>query len=162
MAGTLLLAAIGLVLYSQRDKLPAVLNVNITRWEPPSRAAPYLAAVDAAERRYGIPKNLLASLLMAESAYRDDIIFGGRPNRAGAIGIAQIVPKWHPGVDPSKPFDAIPYAAKILREWYDQFGSWTLALAAYNWGPGNLRKYGFDRRPTETRNYIDGILERVA
>ena len=83
---------------------------------------------------------------------------------AGAMGIAQIVPKWHPDVDPLNPTQSIYYAAQYLKNLQKQFGEWRKALAAYNWGPGNLSKaiikYGddwLDYAPTETRNYVTQI-----
>ncbi|HEX5129608.1 MAG TPA: lytic transglycosylase domain-containing protein, partial [Usitatibacter sp.] len=126
-------------------------------WTPPDRAAPYLPAIAAAEAREGIPHNMLARLLYQESRYRDDIISGATASSAGALGIAQIVPRWHPGVDPLDPFASIDYAAKYLSSLYRQFGSWQLALAAYNWGPGNLSAKGFDAAPSETRAYVAEI-----
>jgi len=82
-------------------------------------------------------------------------------SRTTASGMMQIVPKWHPGVDPFDPAQAVPYAAKYLSTLHNQFGTWKLALAAYNWGPGNLKKYGIDNAPTETRNYYTEILADV-
>jgi Kef-type K+ transport system membrane component KefB/soluble lytic murein transglycosylase-like protein len=62
-------------------------------------------------------------------------------------------------------------AARYLRDLYRQFGDWKLALAAYNWGEGNIQRVidrtgirDFDemaRRgllPLETRNYVPSVL----
>lgn len=134
------------------------------KWTPPESARQYLPTVYDAERAYSLPRNLLARLLYQESRYRQDIITGATASPAGALGIAQIVPKWHPEVDPLNPEQAIWYAAKYLRENYDRFGSWDKALAAYNWGPTAvakaLRKYGEqwrDHLPDETANYVSQI-----
>lgn len=75
--------------------------------------------------------------------------------------------------DPEKSSEA---AAKFLKKLYDMYGDWNLALAAYNWGPGNvnklisryvkngekpdfwaLRKY----MPNETRNYVPKFIATV-
>lgn len=127
---------------------------------PPPTAAPYLDTIKAAEAQQGLPAGLLARVLYQESRFRPDVIHGG-PNSAGAVGIAQIVPKWHPGVDATDPYASIQYAAGYLKDLYNQFGSWTLALAAYNWGPGNVSKYGLSKAPTETRNYVAQISADV-
>jgi len=127
------------------------------RWSPPPAAAPYLDALERATRAYGLPPLLLARLAWQESRFRPDIISGETVSAAGAQGIMQIVPRWHPGVDPLDPPDAIDYAAKYLKGLYNRFGSWSLALAAYNAGPGNVEKYGGVPPFAETRAYVRDI-----
>lgn len=131
-------------------------------WQPPERAAPYLDVIEETEQAEGLPNNLLARLLWQESRYRADIIEGRTVSSAGAVGIAQIVPRWHPSVDPLDPVASIRYAGGYLRDLYNMFGSWEQALAAYNWGPGNLSKVKNEsdwlaRAPLETRNYVTQI-----
>lgn len=132
-------------------------------WVPPNAANKYLHVVYAAEDKHGLPRNLLARLLYQESRYRDDIISGQVKSAAGAVGIAQIVPRWHPNVDPLDVDAAIFYAAGYLSRLYSKYGDWERALAAYNWGPGNVDKHGIsgDRLPTETKNYFTQILNDV-
>lgn len=135
-------------------------------WQPPERAAPYLAVIRETENGQGLPYNLLARLLWQESRYREDIISGQVVSSAGAVGIAQIVPRWHPDVDPLDPVASIRYAGRYLRALFGQFGSWDQALAAYNWGPGNLSKVRhlddwLARAPLETRNYVNQITGDV-
>lgn len=137
-------------------------------WSIPERGQPYQAALMAAETKYGIPHNLLARLAYQESRFRRDIITGQTVSSAGAQGIMQIVPKWHPDVDPLNPWDAIDYAGYYLGQLYKQFGEWPKALAAYNWGPGNVKKainekstYWIQKAPTETKNYVAEITRDV-
>lgn len=126
---------------------------------------PYRNSITAAEIREGLPHNLLARLLWQESRYRPEIIDGTVKSPAGAVGIAQIVPRWHPTVNPLDPFASIDYAARYLRDLRRQTGSWDMALAAYNWGIGNLNKaittYGRANvlafAPKETRDYVSQI-----
>lgn len=133
-----------------------------SRWEPPAAATHYLPAIRTAEAVNGLPRNMLAGLLYQESRYREDIISGEVVSSAGAVGIAQIVPRWHPDVDPLDPVAAIAYAGRYLRGLYEQFEfSWPHALAAYNWGPGNLSRQGIGNAPAETREYIDDIMARA-
>lgn len=144
------------------------------KWSPPSKARPYLTEIYNAERAYNIPPNLLARLIYQESRFRDDIIHGDVTSAAGAVGIAQIVPRWHPNVNPRDPVASIWYAANYLRELYDQFRprvsddltGWKLALAAYNWGPGNQNRDLVDdvignEWPQETRAYVREIAGDV-
>lgn len=82
------------------------------------------------------------------------------------MGIAQIVPEFHPDVDPYDPEASLRYAARLMREYLDHFGGdYAKALADYNSGRGRvdrgIRRYG-DRRwlilPEETRKYLRLIL----
>lgn len=132
---------------------------SLTGWR--EKGAKYLPILYAAEDRYGIPRDLLARQAYQESRFREDIISGRTVSSAGAVGIMQIVPKWHPGVDPLNVPEAVDYAAKFLAGLKRQFGSWSLALAAYNAGPGNVTKYGGIPPFTETRNYVSQILADV-
>lgn len=117
---------------------------------------PYGAVFVAAEAQFLLPKYLLVEVARKESNFKCDAF-----NKSGASGIMQIIPKWHPNVDPWVPQQAIPYAAGYLSLLYMQFGTWGEALAAYNWGPTNLKKYGFDRLPLETSDYVSTIQLRL-
>lgn len=130
-------------------------------WKNAKNAEKYLPALHAAELKYGIPTDLLARLAYQESRFRDDIVSGSVASGAGAQGLMQIVPKWHPSVNPLNVTASIDYAARYLLQLRQQFGSWTLALAAYNAGPGNVQKHGGIPPFTETQNYVSQILADV-
>lgn len=137
-------------------------------WALPTRANPYAADIRTAERNNGLPDGLLGRLLYQESRFREDIITGRVTSSAGAVGIAQIVPRWHPNVDPLNPQDSIYYAAQYLAGLYRRFGSWQRALAAYNWGQGNLNKTINEHgdlwiryTPKETQNYVTEITRDI-
>lgn len=128
-----------------------------TDWK--KRGEKYLPLLNAAEDRHGIPRDLLVRLAYQESRFREDIITGKTVSPAGALGIMQIVPKWHPTAQPLNVPAAIDYAGRYLRQLYNRFGSWTLALAAYNAGQGNVSKYGNQVPPFgETQNYVAQIM----
>lgn len=142
----------------------ALVAVVLTRklWSPPPASAPYIDAIHTAEVRHGLPHNLLARLIDQESDFNPNA-----RNASGATGIAQIIPRFH-DVDATDPFASIDYAAGYLRQLHDQFGTWEQALAAYDWGPGNLknaiaRSGGFyiATLPTETQNYVRDIAGDV-
>ncbi|MFZ4758917.1 MAG: transglycosylase SLT domain-containing protein [Burkholderiaceae bacterium] len=130
------------------------------RWTPPAAARPYLAAIVQAEDAYSIPRNMLARLLWQESRYRSDIITGATRSPAGAVGIAQFMPATARefGIDPLDPFQSIDAAGRYLAKLYRRFGSWAQALAAYNWGQGNVARKGLANAPAETRTYYTSIL----
>ncbi|MEI7447897.1 MAG: transglycosylase SLT domain-containing protein [Burkholderiales bacterium] len=130
------------------------------RWTPPAAAGPYLSAIAAAEARYGIPSNMLARLLWQESRFRPDIIEGRTRSPAGAVGIAQFMPATARqfNLDPLDPIASIDAAGRYLSQLYRRFGTWAQALAAYNWGQGNVARRGLDQAPAETRRYYSSIL----
>ena len=57
-------------------------------------------------------------------------------------------------LNPRDPAQNLEGGARYLREQYDTFGSWRLALAAYNAGPGAVQKHGGVPPYRETRNYV--------
>lgn len=148
------LAALGTLLYLQRKPVPIrgpgpVRGRGAGSWRLPAVGYKYKPWFDRATLVYQLPKNMLARMAQQESSFRPNVI-----SRAGAVGLMQIMPKFHPGVDPTVPKDSIFYAAEYLRNLYNRFGDWRLAMAAYNWGPTNLAKFGFDRAPLETKRYV--------
>lgn len=126
----------------------------------PAGARPYANAIETTEARYDIPQSILARLLYQESRFRPDVISGATRSPAGAQGIAQFMPGTARdlGIDPLDPQAAIEAAGRYLRAQYDKFGNWAAALAAYNWGPGNVARKGIAAAPAETQNYVARIL----
>jgi len=123
----------------------------------------YRAAIAAAEASHGLPDQMLARLLWQECRYKESIITGRVRSPAGALGIAQFMPATaaEMGIDPLEPFAAIDASARYLRSLYKQTGQWDKALAAYNWGIGNVNRKGMSRAPTETKNYFTQILADI-
>lgn len=132
-------------------------------WKRSANAQKFLPNLHAAEDAYGIPRDLLARMAYQESRFREDIINGILRSSAGATGLMQLIPRFYPGVDPLDPYQAIDAAAKSLAGYFRQFGTWKLALAAYNWGPGNLSKNlnAPGKWPKETLDYVSQITQDV-
>ena len=125
---------------------------------------PYDALIVQSAQSNGIDPNTLYLLLRQESRFRPDIIDGRVKSPVGALGIAQFMPatarEWlgseAAALDPQK---AIPGASRYLAWLRNQFGGdMKAAVAAYNWGIGNVRRNGLDKAPRETRNYVAAIL----
>lgn len=116
--------------------------------------AQYAALFRAAEAKYGVPATLLAAVAKQESAFNPSAI-----SSAGAIGLMQIMPATAAGlgVNPRDPAQAVDGAARLLRDGLKQFGSTSLALAAYNAGPGAVQRYGGIPPYAETRDYVRRI-----
>ncbi|AVO43336.1 hypothetical protein C6571_16770 [Simplicispira suum] len=142
------------------DEIMTTARNALGLWHPPEK---YAQAIAAAEAANGLPRDMLARLLWQESRYREEIIAGRVRSPAGALGIAQFMPATarELGINALDPFQAIPAAARYLARLYGMFGNWSEALAAYNWGMGNVQRRGLDAAPTETRNYYRQILADV-
>lgn len=130
-------------------------------WKSVANADKYLPTLAAAERKYGIPTDLLARMAYQESHWRDDIVSGSVRSAAGAVGLMQIVPAYHPSVNPLNIVQAVDYAGSYLKNLYRQFGSWKLAVAAYNAGPGNVAKYQGIPPFAETQNYVAQVFRDI-
>lgn len=103
-------------------------------------------------RRNGVPVGLFLAQINQESGFNPKAV-----SSAGAIGIAQIVPRWHPGVNPRDPVASLRYAAKLMRSHYKKYGTWRDALSAYNSG----RPWSQGRGISETRNYVRIIMGKA-
>lgn len=115
------------------------------------------AAFEKAAEAYGVPVNLLKAVAKAESGFDPDAV-----SSAGAQGIMQLMPGTARSLGVSDSFDAeqnIMGGAKYLSQLLRQFnGDTTLAIAAYNAGPGSVTKYGGVPPYAETQNYVQKVL----
>lgn len=142
------------------EDMMTTVRTTLGLWRPPAK---YAGMIRAAEIANGIPQDMLARLLWQESRYREDIITGRVRSPVGAVGIAQFMPATaaEMGIDPLNPAQAIDGAGRYLARLYRMFGTWSEALAAYNWGMGNVQRRGLAAAPRETRNYYSQILADV-
>lgn len=115
------------------------------------------ALIQQAAAKYNLSPSLLSSVAKTESNYNPNAV-----SSAGAQGVMQLMPGTAAqlGVtnsyDPAQNIDA---GARYLSQLMTQFGGDTsLALAAYNAGPGNVQKYGGIPPFTETQNYVSSVL----
>lgn len=115
----------------------------------------YLEVAKAAARRHGVPEDLFLRLVQQESGWNPGAI-----SPKGAHGLAQLMPGTAArlGVDPANPAQNLEGGARYLRQMYDRFGNWRLALAAYNAGPEAVQKHGGIPPYAETTNYVKVIL----
>jgi len=119
-----------------------------------------------AARRYGLDPNLLLAVMRVESAYQKHIV-----SYAGAVGLMQIMPRTgqliahtlgHDDFTPADLLDPdlnLEFAAWYLTSLIQRFdGHLPLAIAAYNGGPHNVRRWiqeGAAEAP------LDVLLERI-
>ena len=127
-------------------------------WQTEGEGPTWITTLGETEVKYGIPTGLLARVAYQESRFREDIISGMVKSPAGAVGIMQLMPQYWPGagVSPEKDIDD---AGRFLSGLFTRFEDWQVALAAYNWGPGNVHKclmsgQGIAAFPEETQKYV--------
>lgn len=116
-----------------------------------------LAEINNASEKYGIPQSVLYYQAKRESGFNPSAI----NKNSGAQGIMQLMPGTAKELGVKDPFnykESINAGAKYLKKQYDNFGDWELALAAYNAGPGNVRKHGGIPPFKETQNYVKDII----
>jgi soluble lytic murein transglycosylase-like protein len=150
--------------YSGSVKLTPKYKAGIIEEAPGAEAVPrykgsykgqYLEVAKAVARKHGIPEDLFLRLVQQESGWN-----AGAVSHKGATGLAQLMPGTAKklGVDINDPAQNLEGGARYLRQMYDKFGSWKLALAAYNAGPGAVEKHGGVPPYAETKGYVKAIL----
>ncbi|WP_410348011.1 lytic transglycosylase domain-containing protein [Yoonia sp.] len=119
-----------------------------------SYSGPYMRLAQSAAGKHGVPVGLFLRLVEQESGWN----VSARSIK-GALGLAQLMPGTARalGVDPLDPVQNLDGGARYLRAQYEAFGSWPLALAAYNAGPGAVTRYDGVPPYAETRNYVQVI-----
>ncbi|NIZ08834.1 lytic transglycosylase domain-containing protein [Pseudooceanicola sp. HF7] len=115
---------------------------------------PFLDMARSAARRNNVPEGLFLRLVQQESGWRDTAL-----SPKGAIGLAQIMPQTARllNIDANDPYENLDGGARYLAQQYREFGSWPLALAAYNAGPHVVKRYGGIPPYKETKNYVKVI-----
>ena len=118
-----------------------------TTWEPIAREAAKHEDIDV---------HIFLAMIEQESGWNEFA-----KSEDGAQGIMQIMPFAHPDVNTWNPRESIFWAAKAIRKYRDERGSYDLALAAYNvGGPGTSSWTAVPQ--WERYRYVDPILRRAA
>jgi len=121
------------------------------------------------------PPSLVRAVMKAESAGKQEAI-----SPKGARGLMQLMPGTARdlGVNPDDPQDNVEGGSKLLRRLLNKYDSQEIALAAYNWGPGNIDKAIRKVRaagkkvtwanilsevkvPQETRKYVPKVISNI-
>jgi soluble lytic murein transglycosylase-like protein len=130
-------------------------ELSIPKFRGKGERSKYLEPAKSAARKHRVPEDLFLRLVQQESGWNPHAV-----SHKGAIGLAQLMPGTASrlGVDPRDPHQNLDGGARYLRQQYDRFRDWRLALAAYNAGPEAVDKYDGIPPYRETRNYVAVIL----
>jgi soluble lytic murein transglycosylase-like protein len=115
----------------------------------------YLAVAKEVARKHGVPEDLFLRLVQQESGWNPVAV-----SAKGATGLAQLMPETARtlGVDINDAEENLEGGARYLRMMFDKFGTWELALAAYNAGPAAVEEHNGIPPYAETENYVKAIL----
>lgn len=142
-----------------KPRRPKIIELDSFAGIPLYGGAPgmYQDMARAAARRHNVPEDLFLRLVHQESGFSRAAV-----STKGAIGLAQLMPETarYLGVNPSNPSENLEGGARYLREQYQRFGDWRLALAAYNAGPEAVAQYHGIPPYAETQHYVKAILGR--
>ena len=150
---TLLANAGGTPVATAAVAAPAPVGATVGLGGPPT---PYDGLILAAAQRYGLDPALLKGLIRAESNFNPTAT-----SPAGAVGLTQLMPGTAAALDVTDridPAQSIDGGARYLRQQLDAFGGDVAkALAAYNAGPGAVRRYGGVPPYAETQAYVQRV-----
>lgn len=142
---------------SQLDSLQ-VIAVPQQKYTSPRRDSDWLDPIIAkASRRYGIDVGLIRAVIKTESNFNPQAV-----SHAGAQGLMQLMPATARSLGVNDSFDPeqnVMAGTRFLSDMLQRYnGDLDSALAAYNWGPGNVDKRP-DRLPRETRDYLSRVKQ---
>ena len=117
---------------------------------------PYGEIISSMSEAHGVDPMLVRALIQVESGYRPRA-----RSRKGAMGLMQLMPSTAREYKVRNPFEPkanIEAGIKHLKSLIDKFERLDLSLAAYNAGPGAVKKFNGVPPYRETRNYVTRIL----
>lgn len=117
------------------------------------------ALAAATAKRHGLDPALVLAVVSVESGFRADAV-----SRKGAQGLMQLMPGTARELGVTRPFDPaanLDGGTRYLNSLLHQYkGDLKRALAAYNAGPGAVKRHGGVPPYRETRDYVQKVLDR--
>ncbi len=116
-------------------------------------------AIKQAALKHNVPEKMIRSVIQAESNFNPKAV-----SPVGAQGLMQLMPGTAKEMGVKDSFDVkqnIDGGAKYLRQMLDTFGDQRKAIAAYNAGPGAVKKFGGVPPYRETQNYVRKVMNSI-
>ncbi|MCW3583928.1 lytic transglycosylase domain-containing protein [Burkholderia cenocepacia] len=155
------LGATGGYTQEELDSLKDGGGAKLTKNAPRAATAESNSLFSSLESQYGLPRGLLDSVWAVESGRGANML-----SPAGAMGHFQFMPATAKQYGLANPGDLQQSATAAARMYSDLLkangGDLDRALAAYNWGQGNLNRGGLGAAPSETRKYIAAVEASMA
>lgn len=148
---TKFLMMIGAIGFFYFNKGKIMSTVNSAVWKIDPRGNKFDIQFAAAEKKYNLPAGLMRRMAYQESRFNPNA-----RSPVGAIGLMQFMPKTAAEfkINPLDPAASIDAAGKYMQQLRRMTTSWSEAVAAYNWGIGNVMRKGIAKAPPETIAYM--------
>lgn len=141
---------------SQAEAADVAADVGSTK-NSGSVSGKFSEIITAAAEKYDVDASLIKAVIKAESNFDPDAV-----SSSGAQGLMQLMPATATSLGVDDPFDPeqnIFGGTKFLHRLLDKYNNnVSLALAAYNAGPGAVDKYGGIPPYTQTQTYVKRVL----
>lgn len=114
--------------------------------------------IDGVAQEVGLAPELIRSVVRTESNFSPDAV-----SSTGAQGLMQLMPETARELEVTDSFDPqqnLLGGSRYLKQLLNKYGGdLDYALAAYNWGQGNVDRKGLGQMPQETRDYLVKVKE---
>ncbi|MFT4726388.1 MAG: hypothetical protein ACI9UN_000883 [Granulosicoccus sp.] len=137
------------------EVIPHVRCMGLSPQAVARRADKYEHLINEFSVRYGVSANLVKAVVTEESCFDSNAL-----SHVGAQGLMQLMPDtatWLKVKDPGDPKDNLRGGVRYLASLLKEFETVELALAAYNAGPGNVRRYKGVPPFAETKAYLQKV-----
>lgn len=138
------------------EELKEAVNLK-SKMDLKSQSANIDELIETYSEKYGIDSDFIKAIIKQESGFNPNAT-----SKKGAMGLMQLMPKTAQAlgvIDAYNPGQNIEGGVKYLKSLLDKYGNnRELALAAYNAGPGAIKKYGGIPPYKETQNYVNKIM----